>query len=107
MATTAYEFGPENRRRDWVRNRITTDRGDVVNFTVQYEIEMRGRRVAVIRYDCAHGFPHVDVLNLRGDVVAKEPLPAYLSMKEALNFGIADIRQNWNVYRQRFLGETS
>lgn len=68
---------------------------------------MYNQRVAVIRYDCAHGFPHKDVLNLRGDVVMKVPLPRHLTTKEALDFAISDIKENWLTYRQRFLGEAS
>lgn len=89
---------------DWIRVRITTDRGDVINFTVQHETVVGAQRVAVIRYDCAHGFPHVDMLNARGDVLVKEPLPSTLSMKQAVNFGIEDIVENWKAYEQRFYG---
>jgi len=107
MADIAFEDDLGEAQRDWLRTRITTKRGDVVDFTAQYETLDRGRRVAVIRYDCAHGFPHVDVLNLHGDVVVKESLPSYLSMKEALNFGIDDIEDRWRAYKQRFFGESS
>lgn len=90
---------------DWLRVRIATDRGLVTNFTVQYETVIDGRRLAVIRYDCAHGFPHVDILDRRGDVVTKVPLPESLPLKMVLEMGIADIKGNWKRYQERFLGE--
>lgn len=90
---------------DWLRVRVTTDRGEVLNFTVQYETIVRGERLAVVRYDCAHGFPHVDILDRRGEVVSKEPLLDLPSLGVALTRGIADIRKNWQAYRSRFLGE--
>jgi hypothetical protein len=107
MGETAYVEALEQAQRNWMRTRIMTDRGDVIDFTVQYETLDRGRRVAVIRYDSAHGFPHIDVLNRRGNVIEKTPLPTSMSMKEALQFGISDIKQNWRTYRLRFFGDES
>lgn len=104
MANIEYAHDLDDNQLDWIRVRIATDRGDVINFTMQHETVVGVQRVAVIRYDCAHGFPHVDVLNSRGDVIVKVLLPSTLSMKEALNFGIEDIVENWKAYKQRFTG---
>ena len=54
----------------------------------------------VIRYDTAHGYAHIDRYNLRGRS-KKERLP--LSFSEALTRAERDIKQNWSVYRDRFL----
>lgn len=32
----------------------------------------------------------------------KTPLPVHISMKEALQIGIADVKQNRRAYRRRF-----
>ncbi|MDQ3695072.1 MAG: hypothetical protein M3464_15800 [Chloroflexota bacterium] len=90
---------------DWQRVRIRTNRGRVTDFTVQYETTVDGNRLAVIRYDSAHGFPHVDVMNRRGELVEKTPMPDNPPLNEALQFAVGDIKRNWPVYRRRFFEE--
>jgi len=42
------------------RHEHITKRGRVIRFLVQYETFVEGAWRPVIRYDTAHGFPHVD-----------------------------------------------
>lgn len=74
----------------------------MTTFTVQYETTAEARTLPVIRYDRAHGFAHVDMLAPDGSLVSKRPLPAYLTLSQALQFGITDIVQNCEMYRERF-----
>jgi hypothetical protein len=64
------------------------------------EIEIHNEWKPVIRYDTAHGFAHIDRYNLRGRA-KKERLA--LSFGEALTRAEREIKQNWSVYRERFL----
>lgn len=107
MPEIEYELQLDGHGLDWYRFRIVTDRGHVVLFTTQYETTIDGRRVAVVRYDNAHGFAHRDKLNRRGEVIEKSPFAAELTPAQALNIGIRDIRANWRKYRKEFLGESS
>jgi len=77
-----------------------TERGQVVDFMVQLEIEVKGRWVVAIRYDCSHGFVHKDRYNLKGEK-QKEELD--LSYKEGLTLADTDINDNWERYKERFL----
>jgi len=72
----------------------------VVEFAVQLEVEVGDTWKPVIRYDTAHGYAHIDRYNLRGRS-KKERLP--LSFSEALTRAERDIKQDWSVYRDRFL----
>jgi hypothetical protein len=54
----------------------------------------------VIRYDTAHGYAHIDRYNLKGQT-KKERLA--LTFSEALTRAERDLKQNWSVYRERFL----
>ena len=105
MPLTEYDFAVEQNRRDWIRIRIDKQRGRVIHYTAQYETEIDGERGPVIRHDSAHGFPHIDVLNRRGEVVSKTPLPGTPSLNDALQIAVADLKRNWKAYRARFLGE--
>ena len=77
-----------------------TERGQVVDFLVQLEVEVRGEWVAVVRYDCSHGFVHKDLHNLTGEK-RKERLE--LSYKEGLTLADTDINDNWEKYKERCL----
>ena len=98
MAETSYTLpiGADTRIRHYHR----TQTGRVVEFVVQLEVEVRGAWKPVIRYDTAHGYAHIDRYNLRGRT-EKEQLA--LSFGEVLARAERDIKQNWSVYRERFL----
>jgi hypothetical protein len=83
-----------------IRHRHRTEGGAVLKFTIQLEVETNGRWKAVIRYDTAHGFAHIDRFNLQGKR-RKERLR--LNFSEALTRAERDIKQNWATYRERFL----
>lgn len=70
--------------------------GKVIHFVVQLEVQGK----PVKRYDNAHGFAHIDRYNLKGNQ-QKETLD--LNFNEALTLAEQDIKQNWPIYRERFL----
>lgn len=98
----AYELDDEG--REWVRVRFSTEAGQVVTFTVQYESTIDGRRLPVVRYDTAHGRPHRDLLDRHGNVLEKQWLDG-LPAGEVLTAGKVDIETNWRGYRSRFVEE--
>lgn len=67
---------------------------------LQLEVEVEGSWKGVIRYDTAHGYAHIDRFNLEGKK-RKERLN--LGFKDALTRAERDIKQNWLLYRDRFL----
>jgi hypothetical protein len=78
-----------------------TEKGRVVAFMVQLEIEVEGAVwKPALRYDCAHDFAHRDRFNLQGEQ-RKEELP--LSYSEVLDLADKDINDNWELYKERFL----
>jgi len=81
---------------------FVTARGCVVKFVVRLVVKIKGIWYDVRRYDTAHGTPHIDVLNWRGDTLEKIWL-AQLDPADALNFAIRDIADNHATYLQRFL----
>jgi len=83
-----------------IRHYHRTQARRVVEFIVQLEIAVANEWKPVIRYDTAHGFAHIDRYNLRGRA-KKERL--VLTFSEALTRAERDIKQNWSVYRERFL----
>lgn len=77
-----------------------TDRGRVVNFVVQLEVEVKGEWKPLVRYDCSHEFVHRDSYNLKG---RQKKAELNLSYEDALTLADEDIDDNWESYRSTFL----
>lgn len=67
---------------------------------IQLEVEVQNEWRSVIRYDTTHGFVHIDRFTRLGRRT-KERLR--LTGAEALTRAERDIKQNWAVYREKFL----
>ena len=76
----------ENARK---RHHHKADKGKVIGFAVQLEVFVNNQWQVVIRYDCAHGFAHIDRYYLNGRKVKKE---LHLKLKEALTVADEDIK---------------
>ena len=98
MAITEYvrPLGQGARKRHYHE----TQRGRIVAFVVQLEVEFRGSWVPVVRYDMAHGRAHIDLYQTPARK-AKQFLT--LSPAEALTLADEDIKENWERYRKEFL----
>ncbi len=56
-----------------------------------------------MRYDTSHGFAHRDIINIEDE---KRKTPLFITDKnDALTFAENDIKDNWEVYKRRFLEE--
>lgn len=86
-----------------IRHFHSRTKQQVIEFTVQLEINLRGEWKPVIRYDTAHGFAHRDFFHAGGRA-EKTPLPIG-DYNSALTFAEMDLRANWELYRERFLKE--
>lgn len=85
-----------------LRVRISTERGRVLLFAVQYEASFGGRRLAVARYDSGHGVAHRDLLDRHGHNVDKRWFPG-LPLDQALDYAIRDFKLNWRRHRSDFI----
>lgn len=86
---------------DRIRVWIDTAAGNVLNFTVQYEALIGGTWRPVVRFDGWHDRPHRDTLDERGNVIHKDWYTE--SYAATLNYGIDDLKANWQRYRADFL----
>jgi hypothetical protein len=70
---------------DRLRIRIATEKGQVANIMVQYEANIAGVWREIVRYDCAHGFLHRDVILINRDrnlfYFNRVPAPLLLPIK--------------------------
>ncbi len=86
---------------DRVRVWILTERGDVRNFTAQYEAFIDDEWYPVVRYDSWHDRPHRDTLDRFGHVRRKTWLT--IDYADGLDFAISDLRLRWQAYRENFV----
>jgi len=87
---------------DGVRKRHyhMTENGTVKYFTVQLEIKIKSKWKTIIRYDCSHGFSHIDKYDINGKQIKTK---LYLNFKTALTFADWDINKNWQKHKDFFL----
>jgi len=77
-----------------------TQRGQVVAFAMQLEVEVGDAWVPVVRYDTAHGVPHVHRYETMTHASRQTlEMPA----GEALTLAQEDLAQNWSLYRDEFV----
>lgn len=86
---------------DVIFMQIRTDRGEVISFTVKLLCDIGGRRYEVVRFDSAHDYPHKDILDTDGRVIRKVWY-YYLSNSEVVTLAIADIKEHYEFYRERY-----
>ena len=82
------------------RLRVTArkDKGEILEFVVQYEALISGEWRPVVRYDTAHGFAHKDVVRANGEVV-KQPL-FFETYNMAFTYATLDLKMNWRQYKE-------
>jgi len=83
---------------DRLRVIIRKDKGEILEFVVQYETMILEEWRPVVRYDTAHGFAHRDVIRANGEVV-KQPL-FFETHNLALTFATLDLKMNWRQYKE-------
>ncbi|MDR3184513.1 MAG: hypothetical protein LBT49_03810 [Prevotellaceae bacterium] len=90
---------PSDKNR--LRVHLQTDGGILKDVTYQYEAFIDEQWIAIVRYDCAHGFFHRDVLFPNGD---KEKQSIEMdSLKSASKYAEQDLKDRWEWYRERYM----
>ncbi len=88
---------------DYLRVGFIRDRMEITEFRVQYETTHDGRVHPVIRCDCAHGFPHCDILDYDGHNIEKIRLPEDQPLKHVFDRVVDELKAQWRTYRAAFM----
>jgi len=70
-----------------------------VEFSAQYVAEFEGHSHNVVRFDSAHGEPHIDVLSPGGQKETR--FLEGMDNRTALTYALREIDRRWEFYRQR------
>lgn len=90
-----------NRFRDRIRLHFKKDKGEIVDIVLQYEAMIDDKWFAIVRYDCAHGFFHRDLLHPNGDKEKK--IIEVPDLRFAFTFAKQDLEDKWEWYKEQFL----
>jgi len=88
--------------KDRKRHEHITDKGKVIEFVVQYETSFGNKWVPIVRYDTAHGYAHKDLMNPDGS--KEKTFLGIVDLNNALTLADTDIKENWERYKERYLG---
>ena len=72
----------------------------MTDVVIQYETRIKDKWHIVVRYDCAHGFFHRDLLNRKGDKI-KQPIPI-TNLNDALTYAEQDLKDRWEWYKEQY-----
>ncbi len=86
-----------------LRVRLNVERGRVNRFVLQYETVIGDTIYRVVRYDCAHGFAHRDLLDHRGVLVEKNWLVEQANLNDAFQEANDEIKTEWRTFRAAFV----
>ena len=84
-----------------LRIKIKTENGEITDIVIQYESFIKQNWEAIIRYDCAHGFFHRDVLMPNGN--KEKQSIAIENLNDALLYAEQDLKDRWEFYKNRYL----
>jgi len=78
-----------------------TSSGIIINFVVKLVMKHKNRYYDVVRFDTAHDCPHKDILDQKGNILRKTWYE-FLDNKQALDLAIKDLKDNREIYIERF-----
>ncbi|MBU1486663.1 hypothetical protein KKH56_01225 [bacterium] len=78
-----------------------TANGLIASFVVKLVLKIDHKYYEVIRFDSGHECPHKDILDVNGHVKRKVWFKL-LDNKQGLDLGIRDLKDNHEIYIERF-----
>lgn len=80
---------------------IRIEKGKVIDIVVQYETQIKENWKPIVRYDCAHGFFHRDIIFPDGSKEKKAL--AINDLETALSYAEQDIKDHREFYKEKYL----
>lgn len=72
------------------------ERGEILEFVVQYESLISANWEPIVKYDTAHGFAHKDMMKPNGKSL-KQPI-FFETYNLAFTYATLDLNANWREY---------
>jgi hypothetical protein len=91
----------DNQDANRLRVRLKNENGELTDIMYQFKSFINTKWIAIVRYDCAHGFFHRDVLQPNGD--KEKQLIEMDSLKSASRYAEQDLKDRWEWYKERYI----
>ena len=85
---------------DQVRVRFDKEGPKIIDFSVQYLARIRDQWQPIVRFDTAHGRPHMDISHPDGTQETRDL--HFYNYNVALTYAIKNIQERWEFYRERY-----
>lgn len=83
-----------------IRVRLKTVKGELTDVMYQYESFINKKWVELVRFDCAHGFFHRDIISPNGE---KDKKTIEIdSLKSASRYAEHDLKNRWEWYKEQY-----
>ena len=101
MKVKEFESFLDQNSMERLRVKLKIEKGELTDVVFQYESYFAEQWHSIVRYDCSHGFFHIDVMKPNGD---KEKYVLEMdSLKSASIYAEQDLRDRWEWYRERYI----
>ncbi|MDP2948371.1 MAG: hypothetical protein Q8P22_02385 [Chloroflexota bacterium] len=97
---TSFRFFLDPENQILLRANFTTERGEVLRFTVQLELHVGEEVKPLVRVDNAHGFVHQHTFYPDGRV--EERRLRFASDSEAYGYAYQMLKSRWRELRERY-----
>jgi len=85
---------------DRLRVKLDINKGKVIDVVFQYETEIDGKWKPIVRYDCAHGYFHKDIISPNGS--QEKQLISIKNLLDASSYAEQDIKDRWEWYKEKY-----
>ena len=86
---------------DRLRFSMRKDKGVIVDLLIQYESFINDLWHTIVRYDCAHGFFHRDMMKPNGEKEKK--IIDMPNLNTAFTYAKQDIEDRWIWYKEQYI----
>jgi len=87
--------------KERLRIKVILKKGKVADILVQYESLINGKWMQIVRYDCAHGFFHRDIIYPNGE--QEKQAIEFDDLNSALTYAEQDLKDHWGIYKSKYL----
>ena len=84
-----------------LRIKLKNEKGLLTDVVFQFESFINNKWHPIVRYDCAHGYFHRDIMMPNGQK-EKQSLE-FDNLKDAAKYAEQDIRDRWDWYKERYM----
>lgn len=84
-----------------LRIRLKSEKNLLIDIVFQYESFLDNKWHPIVRYDCAHGYFHRDIIKPNGD--KEKQSMNFENLKDAARYAEQDIRDRWEWHKELYL----